>query len=155
MPTSAITRTDVPAQPILFIRRSITRSEIGETITDCLKALSDYCRGSDLEPSGPPFARYPEMSADRLTMEIGMPFSSPVAGAGEIEAGFLQSGPAVMAVHEGDYDRLAETYDAIAGWIQANRLSRVGAPWESYVTDPEEIPDPAGWRTEVYWPIAD
>ena len=29
-----------------------------------------------------------------------------------------------------------------------------GAPWESYVTDPADHPDPADWRTEVYWPLA-
>jgi effector-binding domain-containing protein len=25
--------------------------------------------------------------------------------------------------------------------------------WEVYLTDPEEEPDPARWRTEVYWPV--
>ena len=28
-----------------------------------------------------------------------------------------------------------------------------GSPWESYITDPAEHPDPANWRTDVYWPI--
>lgn len=155
MPTSAITRTDVPAQPILFIRRSIERSEIADTITDCLEALASYSKSSGLEPCGPPFSRYPEMREKRITIEIGMPFPTPVPGHGEIEPGFLQSGPAALAIHEGNYDRLEETYEAMADWILANRMSRVGAPWESYVTDPEQLPDPADWRTEVYWPIAD
>ena len=33
------------------------------------------------------------------------------------------------------------------------RLSTGDAPWESYVTDPGEVPDVKDWRTEVYWPL--
>jgi len=28
-----------------------------------------------------------------------------------------------------------------------------GAPWESYVTDPADYPDPADWKTEIFWPV--
>jgi hypothetical protein len=30
-----------------------------------------------------------------------------------------------------------------------------GAPWESYVTDPADFPNPDDWRTEIYWPLSD
>jgi hypothetical protein len=30
-----------------------------------------------------------------------------------------------------------------------------GAPWESYLTDPGQHPDPKDWKTEVFWPIGD
>ncbi len=56
---------------------------------------------------------------------------------------------------------------AIAGWPLATPADGAGemepgvlpagpaaAPWESYVTDPAQHPDPADWRTEVYWPLA-
>jgi hypothetical protein len=29
-----------------------------------------------------------------------------------------------------------------------------GPPWEVYVTDPGDYPDPKDWRTEVYWRMA-
>jgi len=38
--------------------------------------------------------------------------------------------------------------------MAANGVRAGGAPWESYVTDPGEHPDPADWRTEVYWPLS-
>ena len=34
------------------------------------------------------------------------------------------------------------------------RLRPGGAPWESYITDPADHPDPKDWRTEIYWPLA-
>lgn len=38
--------------------------------------------------------------------------------------------------------------------IEANDLKADGPPWEAYITDPAEHPDPANWRTEIYWPVA-
>lgn len=55
-----------------------------------------------------------------------MPESGP---AGVVED-LLPGGPAATTVHEGPYDT-------------------AGAPWESYITDPAEYPDPKDWKTEV------
>jgi len=38
-------------------------------------------------------------------------------------------------------------------WIEAQGLAPSGAPWESYVTDPGNFPDPKDWKTEVVWPL--
>ena len=62
-------------------------------------------------------------------------------------------GPAAVAVHMGPYDKLQETYAAMERWMQQQGVRAAGAPWESYITDPADHPDPADWRTEVYWPL--
>ena len=77
-----------------------------------------------------------------------------MVGEGEVEAGELPGGPAVVAVHAGPYDQLAETYAAMERWMEQNGLRPGAAAWEHYVTDPAEHPDPADWRTEIYWPVA-
>ena len=82
-----------------------------------------------------------------------MPVMQPVEPEGEMQSGVLVAGPVAFAVHEGPYDQLSETYAAIERWIEDNGFSRGGPPWESYVTDPGETPDPADWRTEVFWPL--
>lgn len=149
-----IMRLELVAQPILFIRREIEWAEIGDTLGQCFGAIAAYCEGSGMAPAGPPFVRYPGVGPERLTIEAGMPVASPIDGNGEIEAGFLQAGPAAATVHVGHYDKLRETYSAVEQWIKANGLTMGGAPWESYVTDPGET-EPAAWRTEIYWPVAE
>jgi AraC family transcriptional regulator len=57
-------------------------------------------------------------------------------------------------MHAGSYDTLTETYAAVERWIESNGYRIGGPPWESYITDPADLPDPADWRTEVYWPLA-
>ena len=71
-----------------------------------------------------------------------------------MEAGFLPAGPVAVAIHGGPYDSLQETYVALEKWVEENGHRVAGPPWEQYVTDPGEHPNPADWRTEVCWPLA-
>jgi AraC family transcriptional regulator len=83
-----------------------------------------------------------------------MPLAAPAAGEGEMEAGFLHAGAVALGVHAGPYEGLPETHLAIDRWLEEQGYRVAGPPWEQYVTDPGEHPDPADWRTEVYWPLA-
>jgi effector-binding domain-containing protein len=53
----------------------------------------------------------------------------------------------------GAYDSLPNAYAALEVWIEEHGFAASGAPWESYVTDPAEHPDPQNWRTDIFWPI--
>jgi effector-binding domain-containing protein len=103
--------------------------------------------------AGHPFTRYLSTGPGLLTIEVGFRFAEPVAGEGEVEAGELHGGAVVVGVHGGPYDQLGETYAAMELWMEQNGLHPGGAPWEQYVTDPADHPDPGEWRTEVYWPV--
>lgn len=58
-----------------------------------------------------------------------------------------------MTTHTGPYDKLTKAHAAIQMWIAEQGRVPAGAPWESYVTDPADYPDPADWKTEIFWPI--
>jgi AraC family transcriptional regulator len=70
-----------------------------------------------------------------------------------MQPGTLAAGPVAFAVHMGPYDQLSQTNVAIEQWIEEQGYSVGGAPWESYVTDPGETPNPTDWRTEIFWPL--
>lgn len=152
MPPLSIQRQQAEPRPILFVRRRVARSEIAETIGQCLGKIFAEARPT---VAGAPFTRYPEAGPGLITMDVGVPLAAPVAGVGEIEAGTLQGGPVAVAVHAGSYDTLSETYGAIERWMGEQGCRPGGPPWEVYVTDPAEHPDPADWRTEVYWPLGE
>jgi AraC family transcriptional regulator len=75
-------------------------------------------------------------------------------GEEEIRSDTLPGGLAAMTTHCGPYEQLRDAYAALEHWMETEGLKPAGAPWESYVTDPAEHPDPKDWRTEVFWPIA-
>lgn len=46
------------------------------------------------------------------------------------------------------YEKLGEVYVAIERWMEANGVRPADPPWEWYVTDPGEHPDPNDWKCQ-------
>jgi AraC family transcriptional regulator len=153
MPTLSIARQELAPQPILFVRMRAGRHELSTAIGQGLGKAYPLALSSGAAVVGRPFTRYLSTGPGLFNIEVGMPVSGPPAGEGDVEAGSLPGGPVAVAMHGGSYEQLSETYAALERWIEENGHSTTGAPWESYITDPTEHPDPADWRTEVYWPI--
>ncbi|HET7134219.1 MAG TPA: AraC family transcriptional regulator [Gammaproteobacteria bacterium] len=154
MPMLSIAREELVSQPILFVRRRVARSEIAANIATCLGMTFGLAMQKGYAIAGRPFARYPGMGAGLITMDVGCVLAAAAPGEGEVEAGELQGGPAAVAMHAGAYDELPTTFAAIERWVEDNGYRTGGAPWESYLTDPAEHPNPADWRTRVCWPLA-
>ena len=155
MPLISIERQERAAQPVLLIRRRIARSDLQSTLAECFGKLFAHGQKAGLPIAGWPAARYLSTGPGLWTIEAALPLATPVPAEGEMEAGFLPGGPVAVGIHAGPYEELAEANAALEKWIEANGFRTGGAPWESYVTDPAQHPDPADWRTEIYWPLAE
>jgi effector-binding domain-containing protein len=155
MPTLSIERKTIEPRPILFIRRRVGRHEIAATIGQSLGAIFGHCQAAGIAVAGWPLTRYPEAGPGMITMETGLPIATAAPGADEIEAGTLHGGAVAFAVHAGGYETLGESYTGLERWIAEQGARPGGPPWEVYVTDPAEHPDPKDWRTEIYWPLAE
>lgn len=153
MTTSAIERKEIKAQPILYIRRRVPRSQFQNMFAECFGKLFMHGHQAGLAIAGWPLARYVSMGPGLWTVDAAMPLASPAPSRDEMQAGELHGGAVAFAVHSGPYEQLPETNAAIEQWIEANGYEVAGAPWESYVTDPAQHPDPNDWKTEVYWPL--
>jgi AraC family transcriptional regulator len=151
----SITKKELAPQPVLIERRRVRRSDIAATIAEALPHIFLHAQQNGIALAGLPFTRYVELGPGMVTMEPGMRVSSAnPSGQGEIVADTLPGGPAATTTHMGPYDKLSEAYAAIEQWMAAEGLVAAGAPWEAYVTDPGDYPDPKDWKTEVYWPLA-
>jgi AraC family transcriptional regulator len=153
MPTLSIERRDIPSQPFMFVRMRVGRSELSTAIGEGLGKAFPYAMRIGLAIAGRPLTRYLSTGPGLYEIEVGVPVSPAGPGEGDVQAGSLPGGPVAVAVHAGPYDQLTETYAALERWIEANGFRIGSAPWESYITDPADHPDPADWRTEVYWPL--
>lgn len=155
MSTPIIERQQLQPQHAVVVKRRVARSQIAETIAESLGKTFPYALQNGLAIAGRPFVRYSEVGPGLMTMETGTPLASPDPGTGEIEPITLPGGPAAVAIHMGPYDKLQDTYAAMERWMQQQGVRAAGAPWESYITDPADHPDPATWRTDVFWPITE
>jgi AraC family transcriptional regulator len=155
MPTLSIERREVAVQPVLFVRLRAGRLELPSAIAEGLGKAFPYAQRAGLAIGGPPYTRYHSAGPGLFTVDVGVPIAAAGPGQGDVEAGALPGGPVAVAVHGGPYDQLAETYAAIERWVEERGFHTAGAPWESYLTDPADFPDPGQWRTEVYWPLSE
>jgi effector-binding domain-containing protein len=104
---------------------------------------------------GPPFGFYPRMPSDTVVVEAGFPVSGPARADGEAHPFTLPGGQVVRVVHVGPYDTMERTYSQLLSWMAAEGLRPAAGMWENYLSDPEAEPDPATWRTMIFWPLAD
>lgn len=151
--TYDIVRTTLEAQPVLFCSGRASMAELATLLGQLLPKVFGYATESGATMVGPPFVRYTEFSENEIAIEAGMPVAPGAAGKGDIELGELPAGPAASTIHTGPYDGLRDAHEAVEAWIRTQGTSPSGAPWEVYLTDPGEVPDPANWKTQVLWPV--
>ena len=149
-----ITKKQIAPQPVLVVRRRIKPSEIAATLAEVLGGVFQHAQRTGAALAGEPFTRYLEWGPGLITIEAGMPIAVPGSGDGNILAHTLPGGFVATTTHSGPYDGLTAAHAAVQVWIEQQGLAAAGAPWESYVTDPADYPDPADWKTEIFWPLA-
>jgi len=153
MPMLSIERRELTPAHVLIVRARCARHELSKTMGESFGKAFPYAMGTGVPLAGRPFTRYLSTGPGLFTIESGCVMASAAPGSGEVEAATLPGGPAAVAMHGGSYDTLGETYAEMERWMEKNGLKPGSAPWESYITDPVEHPDPANWRTEIYWPL--
>lgn len=145
------------AQPIVYLSTRAARMEFASVFPDCIGRVFTHAMAKGLAIAGHPIARYADTGPGLWTIEFIVPLAQPAgedAVTGEFKVGALYKGPVAFAENIGPYEELPTTNAAIEKWIEENGYQVAGAPWEYYATDPGEVPNPAEWVTEVYWPIS-
>ncbi|HTW66872.1 MAG TPA: AraC family transcriptional regulator [Bryobacteraceae bacterium] len=152
----SITKKMLNPQPVLIVRRRVKPDEIANTLAQTLGQVFLHAQQNGMAIAGQPFTRYLEWGPGLLTIEAGLPVAAHagVEENGDVRAGTLAGGWAAVTTHAGPYDQLAGAHAAVQQWIETEGLTAHGAPWEVYVTDPADYPDPKEWRTEIFWPVA-
>jgi AraC-like DNA-binding protein/effector-binding domain-containing protein len=155
-----ITKQERAEQAILVVRRTVRRADIAATIGTELPKVFLYAQQRGISIAGYPITRYLETSVGLARLEAGMRVTAQKGdwtadgSEGDIFAETLPGGPIAVTIHSGPYDQLQAAYSALEEWIVASGFRAVGPPWEAYLNDPAEHPDPQDWKTEVCWPIA-
>jgi effector-binding domain-containing protein len=140
-------------QPVLVMRRRINRADVAKVIGELLGAVFLRAQRAGATLTGQPFTRYLEWGPGLVSIEAGLPVAARVEGEGDVLAESLPGGRVAVTTHLGPYHQLVDAHAAVQQWLEEHGLRATGSPWEVYVTDPADEPDPMNWRTDVFWPI--
>lgn len=144
---------EVAPQPAGVVRDRIGRDQMRSFFDNALDEIAAHLDSVGAEISGPSFGRFYDFGENEVDVEAGYPVFEPIDGDGRIAAGGLPGGRVAAAVHEGAYDEIAQTHDAIRAYCNDGGYEITGAPWEVYWTGPRDDSDSTCWRTEVVYPV--
>lgn len=148
-----ITKKKIAETPFLYMRSQVKPEDIATALASMFVPVFQYATVQGIPFAGAPTARYVSFGPGLVTIEAGMPIVGPAEGAEGIMVGSLVGGEVISTIHQGPYDSLNEGHSAIQQWMIENNEVAGSAPWEAYITDPGEVPDPAEWLTEIIHPL--
>jgi len=134
-----IERMDVAAQDILYVTTSSSQDpeDIALAMAEAYAEISEFMSQYGIDMSGEPMAITRAWEEGGYQFDAAIPIVAvPENLAGSIQAGMSPSGPAVRAVHHGEYDQMIPTYEKIAAYMSAHGLSQGRVSWEHYISDP-------------------
>ena len=149
---------DMKPQPAAVVEYETPVEEMGQQMGAVFAEVMTAVQRAGAQPAGMPFSMYLDMTPDERGnwhVVSGIPVSRPFEGAGRVKLGELPGGKVAVATHVGPYDRLHETYEKLDEWVREHKMKPAGPMWEIYMTDPMAEPDPAKWRTDIYYPVAE
>ena len=129
---------------------------IAETMGKAYFQILNFIDENKLSDAGAPLSIMRGFSGSELTFDAAIPVrgmtdETPRANAG-VKIGQTYAGTVVRVRHIGSYRSLATTHRRISAYLAALGIERNGAAWESYVSDPGNVPENE-LLTYVYYPI--
>ena len=156
-----------PRQPIAVEYRSVSPAlsvAIAERVTEA--SLPEWWSGAfgelyatlaaaGVQPKGRPGALYP---AELFEAEVGevvafVPIGSAVARDGRVETREIPAAELAVAVHQGPFAELDQTYAELGKYVTARAIGVEGPIREYYVVSYFDTPDESQHITDVCWPI--
>ena len=155
MTEQEVIRKQVEPVYVLSIRRTMPQpADVGATLAASYGAVMPL----GIEPAGPPIAHFhdPEFVPENLDVEIALPVSPdhtecvPLPGGGELSPRTLPAIDGACLLHQGTFDAISTSYEALGKWIAANGLQIAGPSREVYLSAPDEQ---GNAMTEIQWPV--
>lgn len=128
---------DAPETPVAIVRFEGTPAAFPQLFGDAFELTASAIEAAGARIAGPPFGRYLEFG-ERVVVEAGFPFVGAVEPTGRVRIAALPRGRIVTLIHAGSYDRLDEAWGHGRRWIDEHGLTITGAPWEVYLTGPDD-----------------
>lgn len=139
----------------LYNTTSCKFSDFEKNMKTMLDQVGAYAITHNITMAGKPFILYHKWDEENnaVIFSACVPTNSRILSEEpEILTGQLDSFKAVKTLLEGDYSNLKTAWESTMNYIEEHNLEMTekGPMLETYLTMPENYPNPADWRTEIY-----
>lgn len=139
----------------LYNTTSSKFSDLDNNSKSMLAKVGAYAIAHNITMAGKPFVLFHKRDKenDAVIFSSCIPTNSRIISEEpDVLTGKLESFETVKTVLNGDYSNLKEAWEATLKYISDNNLEAIeaGPMLETYLTMPENYPNPADWKTEIY-----
>jgi len=115
-----------------------------------------FIMAKGLQMMGPPFGVYfnspHEVPVEELMYELGIPIAGEAEEVGRVKIKTVPEKLVLSTIYEGPYSECGKSIGALAEYAYKNGYEIVGAPIETYLSDPNETPE-SELITEMSFPV--
>ena len=148
------------SQKIIAIIDTCSSSNISQSLSEIYRKIFDYISTNNIISLEQPFAQYlsfPQKPGDNdwIILRAGAFLKTNIKDSLRNGMNFYQTLPKLtaQATHFGDYRTIFDTHEKIKDFCQENNYSTASSPYEIYVTNPSQTPNPDEWQTRVIYEI--
>lgn len=143
---------EVPSEAVAMVRRLVPMEHLTTFFGEAFGRVAGAVTAGGSAISGPPFGWYHGMPGETVDVAAGFPVSGDVHAPDDgITVAERPGGRALVALHVGSYDGLAQTWAELERRAGTDGLARREDCWEEYLSDPTG--DPSTWETRVVMPV--
>ncbi|RDK84745.1 SRPBCC family protein [Marinirhabdus gelatinilytica] len=138
---------------------SAKMGDIGAKMGAMMGQVMGYMQSNNIAMTGKPFALYNQIDEANGTVifSAGIPVRDRVITpeGSTVVSGYMEPVSALKTTLKGGYDNIPAAYAKAQEYMQQNGLTPhpTAKMFEVYVTDPNEVPNPANYVTEIYMPV--
>ena len=142
----------------LYKTTNATNSNISKIMGQQYGSIGMFMGQNNIAFAGMPFTIYHDMNMENGTviMSNAIPVKDKIVITSDsnILCDYLPKMKVLKATLKGNYSNLSEAWKTTMKYIAENDIEQSELnPFEIYMTDPGDFPNPADWITEIYIPI--
>ncbi|MCA0133718.1 SRPBCC family protein [Winogradskyella alexanderae] len=129
-------------------------SKMGENFA----AVMQFMGSNGIVPYGMPMTVYNIMEEDNVIMSNGLPVNErhTIPDDADVSLGYIPKTKVLKATLQGNYTNLSKAWETTMNHLTENALVQSDLkPFEVYINDPGDFPNPGDWITEIYIPLKD
>ena len=134
-------------------------SQVSEKMQPMITQVANFMEAQNIEQIGNPIVLYNEWNESNGSAIFSTGYFTPSEVITPLDAdvlnGKMPNQKVLKTVLKGKYDNLEEAWNKAYQYIEKNGLevNQETKPFEVYLTDPKETPNPANWVTNIYIPV--
>ena len=143
---------DMNEKLALMIRKNTPVQNMPEVLGASYREIIQYVKDVGAKEPIESFVIYHNMDMSNLEIDVGFTVSERLPGRGYIKMSSIPAGKYAVALHEGPYDTLTNTYNELVDFVEKEGFEVDDWVYEVYLNDPTENPEEAP-RTMIYFPL--